>query len=97
MRKRIPHRLDWLCQGLANGDVGGLQTLGAFLDRELNLLALFQGAETRGLDGGVMDEDVRAVGLGEETITLAGIEPLDCADDTIRHCISLLKAFEKVF
>src|SRR4029078_1382289 len=66
-------------------DVSGLQALGALLDGELNLLALFQIAEPLALDRGEVNKHVLAAFLGQETVTLAAIEPLDRANDALRH------------
>ena len=44
-----------------------------------NLLALLQGLEAIGLDGGEMHKDVlAALIVGNEAITLLCVEPLDC-------------------
>ncbi len=75
---------------MSQGDVAGLGAFGALLDIEFNALALFQVAVPIALDGGEMDEDVRAALAGDEAVALAGIEPFDRADDTFRDlCDSL--------
>jgi hypothetical protein len=66
-------------------DVGSLQSLGAFLDGELHLLAFLQCAVTVGLDSREVDEYVRAIRLGQKSISLAPVEPFDCADNSFRH------------
>lgn len=68
--------------------IGGLQTFGAILDGELHLLAFHEIAVTVHLDGREVDEHIRSVFPGDETISLVAVEPLDCADDTIRHFTS---------
>ena len=78
---------EWI--GLDGFDVGGLQTLGALLDRKLNMLAFFQIAEAFTLDGREMDENVRTTIAGDETVPLACIEPLDRTLNTFRHFASL--------
>jgi hypothetical protein len=62
-----------------------LQTLGAFFDGEFHLLAFFEVAETVGLYGREVNENIRAAFAGDETVTLATIEPFDRTDDTFRH------------
>jgi hypothetical protein len=78
--------------GLDGFDVGGLQTLGAFFDREFNALAFFEVAETLALDSGEVDEDIRAAFAGDESVAFATIEPLDRTDDTFRHFLPPSKA-----
>ena len=74
----VSHKWD-----LVDGDdVGGLQALGTLLDLELDLLAFFQVLEAIALDSAEVDEDVRAAFALNEAITLAPIEPFDCAGDT---------------
>lgn len=68
--------------------IGGLQTFGAILDGELHLLAFHEIAVTVHLDGREVDEHIRSVFPGDETISLVAVEPLDCADDTFRHFTS---------
>ena len=62
-------------------NVRGLQSLGAFFDGELDLLAFNEVAKAICLDGREVDEHVLAAFAGDEAITLATVEPLDCADD----------------
>ncbi|MBP1771648.1 MAG: hypothetical protein H6P99_811 [Holophagaceae bacterium] len=62
------------------GDVGRLRALLALTHLETDALILVQGAETRGLDRGVMHEQVRTSIIGgDESETLFGVEPLDGA------------------
>ena len=69
-------------QILDNFDRGGLQTLGAFFDGELHLLAFLERAVAVRLDRRVVDENVRAIRLRKETVALAPVEPFDCADNS---------------
>src|SRR5580693_9192965 len=58
-------------------DLLSLRTLRALACGELDALVLLQAAETVGLDGGVVYEDVGgAVIRGDETIALVSVEPL---------------------
>jgi len=66
-------------------DVGCLQTLGALFDGEFHLLAFFEVAETIGLNGREMDENIRTAIAGDESVTLAAIKPFDRTDYTFRH------------
>jgi hypothetical protein len=67
---------------LKGDDVGCLQALGAFFDREFDLLTFFESAEALSLDRAVMDEDISAAIAADKTITLRSIEPLDRSDYT---------------
>ena len=62
--------------------VASLRTLGAALDREFDLLAFFEVLETITLDGGEMDENVRAAFARDEAEALGPIEPLNDTADT---------------
>jgi hypothetical protein len=70
---------------LQDYDLGRLKTFGAVLNRELNLLTFFEGVIPLALDGGMMDEDVHAAFLSQETVTLAVAKPFDGANDTLCH------------
>src|SRR5437588_10183439 len=59
-----------------------LETLGALVHIELDLLALLEGAITVHLDGAEVHEYVGAFGLRDEAVALLGVEPLHC---TGRH------------
>jgi len=62
------------------GNVGGgvLLLLVVPLEVEGDGLALVQGAETLGIDGGLMDENIlRAISGGDEAETLLGVEKFD--------------------
>jgi hypothetical protein len=72
-------------------DVGSLQSLGAFLDGELHLLAFLERAVTVRLDRRVVYKYVRAIRLRQESVPLAPVEPFDCADNSFRHLIYLRK------
>src|ERR1700678_1873059 len=60
-------------------NVHSLEALGALLDFELDRLVLLETAVTLPLDSLVVDEDIRAILLGYEAITLLRAEPLDSA------------------
>jgi hypothetical protein len=50
----------------------------ALLDGELNALTFVQGFETRGLDGGEVNEHIfAAINRGDETKTFLGVEELN--------------------
>ena len=51
----------------------------AFDDSERNCLTFFQTAESIGLNGGEMYENIFAVFPGEKAVTLCVIEPLYCS------------------
>jgi hypothetical protein len=58
-------------------DALGLRTLGPLNHVELDSLVLAQLAETVRVDGGAVDENVRAASvLGDETESLVRVEPL---------------------
>src|SRR5687767_15347089 len=63
-------------------DVRGLLSLRSINDLELHLLALVQGPVSVTLDGREMDEDVVAIGTGDEPVSLLVAEPFD---RTLRH------------
>jgi hypothetical protein len=79
-----------------NGNVRRLRTLGSFFDSELDLLSFIQVAETLTLNGGEVDEHVRAAFALDEAEALIPIEPLYCTSYTIRHFLPPL-AIEKKF
>jgi hypothetical protein len=79
-----------------NSDVRGLRALGAFFDSEFDLLSFLQVAETITLNGGEMDEYVRATFTGDKAEAFVTVEPFDCTVDTFRHCICLLWQFQKL-
>jgi len=69
--------------------------LGALLDGELHLLALFEGLEAFALDGGEVDEHVVPAVAADEAVALGVVEPLDRADDALRHCLICLLLAKK--
>jgi hypothetical protein len=76
---------------LEHYDVSSLQTLGAFFDGELHLLAFLQVLEAFALDGREVDENIGAAFALDETETLGAIEPFNRTDYTIRHFCLLSK------
>jgi hypothetical protein len=58
-----------------------LGTLFAFYDFEFDFLAFLQGTKPFGLDIAVMDEDVRAVLLGDKPVPLGIAKPFDLASN----------------
>jgi hypothetical protein len=62
-----------------DGDVVRRRTLGTRDDVKLDTCALIKGLETFCLDGGIVDEDVAAVILGDETKSFVAVEPLHCS------------------
>ena len=58
-----------------DGNVAGLQTLGTLFDLEFYLLSFFKIPETLSLDCGIVNENILATLAGDESITLATIEP----------------------
>ena len=67
---------------VSDGNVGGLQALGALFDFELDSLTLFQAAEAIGLNSGEVDEDIIAALIRNKAVAFAAVEPFDCAGDT---------------
>ena len=60
-------------------DVLCLPALRAFYDVKLNLLAFLQAAESVGLDGGEVHENILPVLAADETIALGIVKPLYCS------------------
>ena len=58
------------------GDVRRLLPLGTIYNLELYLLALAEGAKARALNGGIMYEDIIAIGPLNESVPLRVVEPL---------------------
>jgi hypothetical protein len=56
-------------------DILGLESFSSLDHLKLNLLVLLERLETFSLDGGMMHEDIGAVLLGNEAITLSIVEP----------------------
>src|SRR3954453_11342639 len=74
-------------------DVRRLRALLALLDVERDPLALVERAVPAGLDGGVVDEHVRAAAVrGGEAEPLLRVEPLDCS---FGHCSLLAEAVHR--
>lgn len=70
------------------GDIDGLQLAGALVsdDIELHRLALIERAEALGVDHALVAEELlRAIGGGDESIPLLGVEPLARAR-LLSHC-----------
>src|SRR5579863_10520569 len=65
--------------GLGAFDVLSLPALRAFDHVKLNLLAFLQAAESTGLNGGEMYEDILAVLAADKTVALGVINPLHCS------------------
>jgi hypothetical protein len=63
--------------------VSSLRTLGAFLNGEFNFLTFFKVFETVTLDGGEVDEDIRAAFASEKAVAFAAVKPFDCSDNAI--------------
>src|SRR5215211_4311669 len=75
------------------GDVRRLRALLALLDVERDALAFIERAVPAGLDGRVVDEDVRAATIGGgEAKTLLGVEPLHCS---FGHCSLLAEVVHR--
>src|SRR5215471_4151727 len=65
--------------GLGSLDVLCLPALGAFDYVELHLLSFLEAAETAGLDGGEMHEDILAILAADKTVALGVVKPLHCS------------------
>src|SRR5262249_21365889 len=72
----IPGRA-WPAGGSDGPDAGRLRALRALGDLELHVLVLLQAAEAGAVNLGVVHEDVRSVGAGDEAVALLRVEPLD--------------------
>src|SRR6185369_5006325 len=83
-------RRDANVRELSNGDVRGLQALGALDHVELHCCTLGQGAEALRLDRREMHENVFATLGGDEAEALRIVEPLDCAGRTHLLLISFV-------
>src|SRR5688572_11406914 len=66
---------------LLNHHVRGLQALGAFFNRKLDFLALFQVPIAVALNRREMDENIFAAFPSDKAIALAPVKPFDCADN----------------
>src|SRR5258706_4171107 len=67
----------WPARGSGGADAGGLRALRALGYLELHVLVLLEATETIAVNLGVVHEDVRSVGTGDEAIALLRVEPLD--------------------
>src|ERR1700730_6559362 len=67
----------WPARGSGGADAGGLRALRACSDLELHVLVLLEAAEAVAVNLGVVHEDVRSVGAGDEAVALLRVEPLD--------------------
>ena len=65
-------------------DVLRLEPFGSFYDVELNRLPFLQAAESVGLDGGEVYEDILATLAADKAEALSVVEPLDCS---LFHCV----------
>src|ERR1700689_2829262 len=65
------------CRGSGSADVGGLRTLRALGYLELHVLVLLEATEAVAVNLGVVHEDIRSVGAGDEAVALLRVEPLD--------------------
>src|ERR1700683_3680339 len=65
------------CRGSGGADVSGLRALRALGHLELHVLVLLEAAEAVAVNLGVVHEDVRSVGAGDEAVALLRVEPLD--------------------
>ncbi len=66
--------------GLLNGtDLNGAGALVAFLNFELNSIALIEDLEAFARNTGMMYEHIRTVFLREETVTLFLVKPFNCS------------------
>src|SRR6185369_8534975 len=83
-------RRDANVRELSNGDVRGLQALGALDHVELHGCTLGQRAEALRLDRREMHENVFATLGGDEAEALRIVEPLDCAGRTHLLLISFV-------
>src|SRR5580693_10730007 len=64
-------------QRSGDANVSGLRALRALGHLELHLLVLLEAAEALAVNLGVVHEDVRSVGAGDEAVALLSVEPLD--------------------
>src|SRR6516165_282871 len=67
----------WPARGSDGANAGGLRALRALGYLELHVLVLLEAAEAVAVNLGVVHEDVRSVGTGDEAVALLRVEPLD--------------------
>src|SRR5260370_26382994 len=72
----------WPARGSGGADAGGLRALRALGYLELHVLVLLQAAEAVAVNLGVVHEDVRSVGAGDDAVALLRVQPLD---GSLRH------------
>lgn len=75
---------------LGADDVARLFSFLAFCDCEFDGLALLKAAVSLAGDGRIVDEDIGALFLFDETVAFFGAEPFDCAVRAFFHCSTLL-------
>src|SRR6266487_4359294 len=76
-RLTVEHLSRLACRGSGGADAGGLRALRALGHLELHVLVLLEAAEAVAVNLGVVHEDVRSVGAGDEAVALLRVEPLD--------------------
>jgi hypothetical protein len=86
-----------VCCGLQRLDVGSLEALGTWFNRELDLLTLDQRFAASHLDDREMDKNIRAVIALDEAETLAAVEPFDRADYTLPSSKNTYRLHDKVY
>jgi hypothetical protein len=70
--------------------VGGLQTLGTFLDGKFHFLLSLELAVAIGLNGAKMYKHIFTIIAANKAVALGGIEPLDSSNKTFAHLTYLL-------
>ena len=75
--------------GFDGRDVVRLKAFFAFADRKFNELSLFEGTVAFGLDGAVMDENVRRTFTLDKSVAFCVVEPFDLALFAFAHDVSL--------
>src|SRR5271170_5585937 len=67
----------WPARGSDGANAGGLRALRALSHLELHVLVLLEATEAVAVNLGVVHEDVRSVGAGDEAVAFLRVEPLD--------------------
>src|SRR6202011_4502774 len=67
----------WPARGSGGANACGLRALRALGHLELHVLVLLKAAEAVAVNLGVVHEDVRSLGAGDEAVALLRVEPLD--------------------
>ena len=71
---------DCTCEAVLDAlDVFCLPALGAFDHVKLHLLTFLEAAESAGLDGGEMYEDILTILAADKSIALGVVKPLHCS------------------